>query len=376
LVNLGQEVLMGMLADMVDHVIGVDTHRDTHTAAIVQAGTGAAGVEREVRADASGYRQLLRFAIHNAPGRRAWAIESTGSYGAGLTAFLLEHGEWVLEVERPVRAARRNGAKSDPLDAVRAGREALAREHLAQPRQRGDREALRVLLLTRRKTIRARTREVNQLKSLIVCAPEQLRVQLRNLNTDRQVRRCATMRLPTAAGRSSEQRATVLVLRMSAKRIQQLTQEAEELRDEIVTLVKANVPELLNETGVGPISAAQLFCSWSHQERIRNESAFAMLSGAAPIPASSGQTVRYRLNKSGDRQLNCALHTIVLSRLQTDPETQAYAQRRLQEGKSPREVKRCLKRYLARRLYRILQDTGPRRTITRPPRARTLGICS
>jgi hypothetical protein len=315
----------------------------------------------------------LRFGEHHAGGRRAWAIESSGSYGAGLAAFLLGHGEWVLEVERPVRAARRNGAKSDALDAVRAGREALSRKHLAQPRQRGDREALRVLLLTRRKTIRARTREINQLKALVVCSREELRHQLRNLSTPKLVDRCATMR--TSARQPAEPRATVIALRMTARRILSLTSEAEELRDEIAALVETNVPELLEETGVGPISAAQLFCSWSHPKRVRSESAFAMLAGSAPIPASSGQTIRHRLNQSGDRNLNCALHTIVLSRLHTDSETRAYAERRLAEGKTMREIKRCLKRYLARRLYRILETTGSGLTIQRPPRARTLGIC-
>jgi hypothetical protein len=316
----------------------------------------------------------LRFAKLNAKGRRAWAIESSGSYGAGLAVFLLEHGEWVLEVERPVRAARRNGAKSDALDAVRAAREALSRKHLAQPRRRGDREGLRVLLLTRRKTIRARTREINQLKSLVVCAREELPHQLRNLTTGKLVERCAAMR--TTPRQTGEQRATVIALRMTARRIQTLTAEADDLKAEILALVKTNAPQLLEETGVGPISAAQLFCSWSHPGRLRSESAFAMLSGSAPIPASSGQTVRYRLNKSGDRQLNCALHTIVLSRLHTDPQTQAYAARRLAEGKTMREIKRCLKRYLARRLFRILEANGPALRIDRPPRARTIGVCS
>jgi transposase len=128
---------------------------------------------------------------------------------------------------------------------------------------------------------------------------------------------------------------------------------------------------------VGPISAAQLYCSWSHRGRLRTDAAFAMLGGSAPIPASSGQTVRYRLNRGGDRQLNCALHTIALTRLKHDPATRAYAARRLAEGKTPREIKRCLKRYLARRLFRILEATGPDPAPVHPrARVRTLGICS
>ncbi|MGZ6693660.1 MAG: IS110 family transposase, partial [Solirubrobacteraceae bacterium] len=156
---------MGILAQQVDHVIGVDTHRDSHSAAIVTAATGAVVEDRTMSADAFGHKRLLRFAKLHANGRRVWAIESSGSYGSGLTTFLLAHGEWVVEVERPARPARRNGAKSDELDAIRAAREALTRDHLAQPRRRGDREAVRVLLVTRRGAMRARTRAINHLKS-------------------------------------------------------------------------------------------------------------------------------------------------------------------------------------------------------------------
>jgi len=364
---------MGMLADQVDHVIGVDTHRDSHSAAIVAAGTGAVLLDRTVPADAFGYKRLLRFVKLHATGRRVWAIESSGSFGSGLTTFLLAHGEWVVEVERPVRPARRNGAKSDHLDAIRAAREALARKHLAQPRRRGDREAVRVLLVTRRGAMNARTRAINHLKALIVTAREELRHQLRRHDTDELVARCA--RLRTLPSHSAEHRATVIALRHTARRILALEAEANDLESELEQLIKANVPWLLNEIGVGPISAAQLFCSWSHPGRLRNDGAFAMLGGAAPIPASSGQTVRYRLNRGGERQLNCALHTIVLTRLKHDPATRAYAAKRAAEGKTPREIKRCLKRYVARRLFRQLEANGPASPIPRAPRSRTLGIC-
>ena len=366
---------MGMLAERADHVIGVDTHRDAHTAAIVATGTGAVLAETTIGADAAGYGRLLRFARRRAGGARVWAIESSGSYGAGLAAFLLAAGEWVVEVDRPKRPARRNGAKSDALDAIRAAREALERDHLAQPRGRGDREAVRVLLTTRRGAVRARTQAINQLKALIVSASEPVRQQLRALSTDALVDRCA--RLRTRPSHAAEQRATVIALRHTARRIRALEIEVNELESELEQLVKQTVPDLLAEIGVGPISAAQLYCSWSHRGRLRNNGAFAMLGGSAPIPASSGQTIRHRLNRAGDRQLNCALHTIVLCRLQHDPATRAYAARRTAEGKTPREIQRCLKRYLARRLYRILEATGPHPTATpRPPRTRTIGPCS
>jgi transposase len=364
-----------MLADQVDHVIGVDTHRDSHAAAIVAAPSGALELETAIVANPFGYKRLLRFTRQHAGGRRVWAIESSGSFGAGLAAFLLEHGEWVVEVERPVRAARRNGAKSDALDAVRAAREALSREHLAQPRCRGDREAVRVLLVTRRGAMRARTRAINQLKALVVTAREGLRHQLRGLHTDELVTRCAHLR--TAPSHSAEHRATVIALRHTARRALALEAEANDLQSELETILQRVVPCLLAETGVGAISAAQLYCAWSHRTRLRSDSAFAMLAGAAPIPASSGQTIRHRLNRGGDRQLNCALHTIVLCRLKHDPATRAYATRRLADGKTPREIKRCLKRYLARRLYRILETSGPDPApVHSPAPVRTLGHCS
>jgi hypothetical protein len=372
---------MGMLAEQADYVIGVDTHRDAHCAAAIAVSTGGLLAQTTVAADAFGYKRLLRFARQHATARRVWAIESSGSFGSGLATFLLAQGEWVVEVERPKRPARRDGAKSDELDAIRAAREVLQRDHLAQPRARGEREAIRVLLATRRGAVRARTKAINHLKALLVTAREELRHQLRHKPTDELVFRCA--RLRTLPSHSSEHRATVIALRHTARRILALEAEANDLETEIERLVKSNVPELLQETGVGPISAAQLYCSWSHRGRLRSDAAFAMLSGAAPIPASSGQTVRYRLNRAGDRQLNCALHTIILSRLQHDPATRAYAARRLAEGKTPREIKRCLKRYLARHLFRVLETTGPHPLAShapteraRPSRIRTAGHCS
>lgn len=347
---------MGMLADQVDYVIGVDTHRDSHSAAVCSSG-GAVTAEATVAADALGYNRLLRFACEQAPGRRVWAIEGTGSFGAGLTSVLLERGEWVVEIDRPVRPARRNGAKSDALDAARAAREALSRKHLAQPRRRGQREALRVLLTTREGAVTARTKAIAQLKALIVNAPDKLRQQLRTLSREQQLSRCA--RLRTNPAHSAELHATTIALRSTARRALTLQAEAAELEAQLQPLVRELAPALLAEPGVGVITAAQLLSSWSHRGRFRSEAAFASLAGAAPIPASSGQLIRHRLNRGGDRRLNRALHTIVLSRLAHHPETKRYATRRAADGKTPREIKRCLKRHLARRLYRILEQGTP-----------------
>ncbi|MFE3032946.1 IS110 family transposase [Streptomyces canus] len=353
-----------MLTGQVDHIIGVDTHRDHHTLAVVDP-NGGAHATTQIATDAFGYRRMLAFARAQAPGRRVWAIEGTGSFGAGLTCHLLENDEWVVEIDRPKRPARRNGAKTDELDAVRAGREALAREHLAQPRRRGDREAIRVLLTTRQGTVVARTKAICQLKALLVGAPEQLRQHFRGMTTDQQLERCA--RLRTVPSHSAEHRATVRALRISARQALFLEAQAADLETELEELVLDAAPTLLDQPGVGVVSAAQIIISWSHPGRLRSEAAFASLAGAAPIPASSGQITRHRLNRSGDRQLNRALHTIVLSRLQHHAPTRAYAARRTAEGKTAREIKRCLKRAVARQLFRLLESAARPQNAEGPP---------
>jgi transposase len=344
-----------MLADHVDHVIGVDTHRDHHTLAVVDVNGGAV-TSTEISTDAFGYRRMVTFGRAHAPGRRVWAIEGTGSFGAGLTSYLLENDEWVVEVDRPKRAARRNGAKTDELDAVRAAREALSREHLAQPRRRGAREATRVLLTTRQGAMTARTKAICQLKAIIVGAPEQLRQHFRGLSTDQQLERCS--RLRTLPSHNVEHRATVRALRTCARQALFLEAQAADLESELEQLVLAAAPVLLRQPGIGVLTAAQIIISWSHPGRLRSEAAFASLAGAAPIPASSGQITRYRLNRSGDRQLNRALHTIALSRLQHHPPTKIYAARRTAEGKTSREIKRCLKRAIARQVFRLLENNA------------------
>lgn len=343
---------MSMLSGRVDHVIGVDTHRDTHTAAVVDAVTGGVLGHLECTTDAMGFQRALAFADKHATARRAWAIQGSGSFGAGLRTFLLERGEWVVEIDRPARPARRDGAKSDELDAVRAAREALAREHLAAPRARGDREAMRVLLTAREGAVIARTKAIGQLKALIVTAPQALRDQLRRGTTDQQLDRCS--RLRTLPQHSIEHRVTIQAIRAVARRALLLEAEAAAYETELEELVTSACPQLLDLTGVGTITAAQFLVSWSHHGRIRSEAAFAALAGAAPIPASSGVTVRHRLNRAGDRQLNRALHVVALTRLRHDDKTKAYAAKRTAEGKTPREIKRCLKRAIAREIFRLL----------------------
>jgi transposase len=346
-----------MLADEVDHVIGVDTHRDQHTLAVVGAPTGAVLAQTAVGANAAGYAQALRFAERHAGGVRAWAIEGAGHYGAGLARYLADRGETVLESGRQARSERRLRGKDDPLDAIRAARAGLAAETLTLPRAGQRQEALRVLLLARRSAVDVRRVALVQLRSLIVTAPEQLRDELRRLPLSQLIRRCSRFR--RSHSRTPDELAVVLTLRSLARRIEAVTAEADELEHEIRGHVRALAPELLDEPGVGPIVAAQLIVSWSHRDRVRSEAAFARLAGVAPLPAPSGQTIRHRLSRGGDRQLNRALHTVVLHRRQHDPATRDYIARRIAEGKTAREATRILKRYLARHLYRVMQNATP-----------------
>jgi transposase len=192
-----------------------------------------------------------------------------------------------------------------------------------------------------------------QLRDLLITTPEPLRSELRPLSRARLLRRLSTSR--PHRRHDPELRGTLLALRALARRIQQLTAEERELAQEIEKLISTLAPQLLSQPGIGPLLAAQIVLSWSHRGRLVSEAAFARLAGAAPIPASSGQTIRYRLDRSGDRQLNRALHQIVLTRRRMHRPTIDYIERRVREGKSRREATRCLKRYLARTLYRLLE---------------------
>jgi transposase len=346
-----------MLADEVDYVIGVDTHRDQHTLAVVVAPTGAVLAQTVVRANRAGYARALRFAGRHASGVRAWAIEGAGHYGAGLARDLAHRGEAVLEVGRHARVERRLRGKDDPLDAIRAARAGLAAETLTLPRGGQRQEALRVLLLARRSAVDVRRVALVQLRSVIVTAPESLREELRRLSVTKLIQRCSRFR--RSGSRTPDELAIVLALRSLARRIEAATVEADELEREIRQHVRALVPELLDEPGVGPTVAAQLIITWSHKDRVRSEAAFARLAGVAPLPASSGQTIRHRLSRGGDRQLNRALHTVILHRRQHDAATRTYIARRVAEGKTTREATRILKRYLARHLYRVMQNATP-----------------
>ena len=345
-----------MVADQLDYVVGVDPHRDQHAVGVVEVGSGVVVFETSVAADNNGYAEALRLAETHAPGRRAFAVEGTGSYGAGLTRFLSASGEQVFEVGRLPRQ-RRGAGKTDALDAVRAARSVLTQERPATPRDNGEREALRALMAAREGAVNAKRAGLCQLRDLLVTTPEPLRAELRPLTQTRLLARLAATR--PARRNDPELRGALLALRSVARRIRQLIVEERELAREIKSLTEKLAPQLLDQPGVGPLLAAQVMLSWSHKGRIRSEAAFARLAGVAPIPASSGQTIRYRLDRSGDRQLNRALHQILVTRRRIHPATIAYLERRISEGKTRREANRCLKRYLARNLYRLLENGAP-----------------
>jgi transposase len=349
-----------MLAELVELVIGVDTHTDTHTAALVAVDTRALLATITVAADPDGYAQLVELAERHG-GLRAWAVEGAGGYGAGLTRHLAEHEELVVELDRPVRPSRRAGAKSDVIDAERAARDALARTRLAAPKTGPQRAALAALLTARRSAVQASTTTQRQLRALVITAPEQVRARFRGHSTREMTAIALRLRPGTAVADVDvdvdvEVFTVLSTLRALARRVRALDTEAADHERAIRVIVGSWRPDLLDLTGVGPIIAAVVLTAWSHPGRCRSDAAFAMLAGAAPIPASSGKTARYRLNRAGDRQLNRALHTIALSRLRYDPDTRAYAEHRRSQGKTDREIKRCLKRYIARRLFRQLEN--------------------
>jgi transposase len=336
-------------------VVGVDTHSDTHTAAICD-GRGRKLAELQVTAEPDGYAAVLawaRRAAGDTPLR--WAIEGTRHYGLGLARHLTSAGEQVEEIDAGRHVGKRRAGKSDSIDAVRAARELLARPAPAVMRADGDREALRLLMIDRDNAVQSCKTARTVLASVIVTAPAGLRQQLQGRGRQQRAAACAALTCPDGADRQ-----TVVLHQTLARlgqRVAALAAAAADLETQIAALVEEMTPGLIAaEPGLGALSAAQILLSWSHAGRIRSEAAFAMLSGTAPVPVSSGRTDRHRLNRLGDRQLNRALHIIAISRMRCHPPTMAYVQRRLAEGKTERDIRRCVKRYLARHLYRSLNN--------------------
>jgi transposase len=346
-----------MLAELLDAVVGVDTHRDTHEVEIALP-TGIPIATCQISNDTTGYAQLLAWIIDHAPGPRlAVCIEGTRSYGVGLARAASAAGLLVLECEQPNRKTRRGKGKSDPIDAHLAVLAALRlnADKLPTPRADGDREALRILLGARQELTTINTAQTNRLRALLRDGDDTDLALARGPLNDAVLAAIARRREPRDASRHqsvrhAEIRRLALALRESGRTLRAN-------RAQLQTIANDLAPGLIDRRGIGPVTAAQAIVSFSHPGRCRNDAAFAALSGTSPLQASSGRTVRHRLNRSGDRALNSTIHTIAMVRMRSCPRTQAYVTRRTAEGKTPREIRRCLKRYIARELYRTLTAT-------------------
>lgn len=333
-------------------ILGVDTHADFHAAVLVDL-LARTVATRTVPATRRGHRALLAWARQRGTLRRA-GVEGTGSYGAGLARLLALEGIEVIEVTRASRKGRRHLGKSDIRDAEGAARSVLAGDATAIPKPRdGIVEAIRVLRHTRASAIKSRTQAGLLLRNIVVAAPDELHEQLARLTTKQLVERCARFHRPAQLDAVG---ATRKALRSLARRWQQLDAELRELDVDLKHLTALAAPRLLNEPGIGPETAAKLLIvAGDNPDRLRSDAALAALCGASPVEASSGKTRRHRLNRGGDRQGNCALWTIATNRMLHHPETRDYVKRRTLEGRSEREIRRCLMRQLARRLFPLLR---------------------
>jgi transposase len=332
---------------------GVDTHAGMHVAAALDPVGGLLGV-REFPASTAGYAGLLDW-LRGLGTIALIGVEGTGSYGAGLARHLAAAGVRVVEVDRPDRQDRARQGKSDPLDAVSAARAALSGRASGTPRGRdGAVEAIRALMVAKRSARQERTRAVSQARALIMTGPEELRARFARRSPAQLIEAIAALR-PRPGDVPGY--ATRVALRELGRRARFLDAQLGRLDELIGPLVTARAPGLLALHGAGPDTAAMLLAAaGDHPERLRSESSWAHLCGVAPIPASSGKTAgRYRLNRGGDRQANSALWRIVLVRMNSHPATRAYADRRGKEGLSKKEIIRCLKRYVAREVYRQLR---------------------
>ncbi len=302
--------------------------------------------------DSAGYLKLLTWAKSLGLLRRA-GVEGTGTYGAGLTRVLRDNEIDVLEVNRPDRASRRSQGKCDPTDAESAARAAVSGSATAIPKaQSGAAEAMRAVSVARRSAVKAKTQAINQIRALLVCAPQDIRERLWKGKPSECVNGCARLR---SLGTTPLLQTLAATLRMLAKRWLMLAEELKELDAMLERLTRQHAKRLRGQFGVGPHAAAVLIAvAGDNPERLRNEAALAALCGASPLQASSGKTTRHRLNRGGDRSANNALWTIAKVRMRSEPRTRAYVERRTAEGMSNNEIQRCLKRYIVRALYPLI----------------------
>jgi transposase len=345
---------MTTIADDVCRVtVGIDTHGEVHVAAVLDDRGRLLGTE-PFPTTAKGHRQLecwaLQFGSIDALG-----IEGTGAWGAGIARHFAAGGYRVVEVDRPDRKTRRRHGKSDPIDAEAAARAVQAGTATGTPKTRSGRiEAIRALRVARRSAIKARSQAAHQLHCLVSTAPDVLRDQLRVLRLTELVETAARFR---PGDPTDPLQATKTSLRSIARRHQHLSVEIDDLDAVLDPLVAQTAPNLVALNGVGTDVAGQLLVTaGDNPHRLRSDAAFSHLCGSSPIPASSGRTNRHRLNRGGDRAANAALYRIVLCRLRWDSRTRHYVERRTKEGLTKPEIIRCLKRYIAREIYRELSQ--------------------
>lgn len=335
-------------------IAGVDTHKDTHHAAVITA-TGQHLGAAQFPTTTAGYRALAAFIAGFGTVAKV-GVEGTGSYGAGLARYLSSAGVPVLEVLRPSRQIRRMRGKSDEIDAYAAAETALAGTNCSVPKDRDGRvEAIRVVATARRSAVAATTDAVLQIRDILVTAPEPIRARYRALRGKPLIAALAKIRLHDPDDVVAEH--TLTALRALARRVQHLrieTDAHEQTLDDLVTRVN---PALLQAKGVGVICAADLLiAAGENPDRISSEAAFAALCGACPVPASSGKITRHRLNRGGNRHANRALHRVAVVRLHTDQRTRDYTASRRAAGKTSKEILRCLKRAIAREVYHLLTN--------------------
>lgn len=345
---------MTIIAEDFEFVVGVDTHARTHTFTTIHSTTGAVVDTAAFPTTGPGMERALAWIRRRTGGKTVFAaVEGTSSYGARLTQVLQSEGIEVGEVRPPTRASRALTGKSDPIDAEAAARSVLGRQrdHVITPRAAGTRAALRILLASRSLLDQQRTANRNALTALL--RSTDLGVDARASLTEAQI-------TAIAAWRNTNTTDTVTrIARTEAKRLALASRDlSDQLTDNhkaLAQLAEELAPGLQTIAGVGPVTAAIIICAYSHHGRIRSEAAFAALGGVAPRPASSGNTTRHRLNRSGDRQLNRAFDVIVRTRMSFDTATKDYVTRSRATGKTNREIRRNLKRYVCRSIFRQLQ---------------------
>ncbi len=353
-----------------DVVVGVDTHKDQHVAVLLD-GLGGRLSDLVIPATPIGYERLLAFCLQRvgSAGRLiAFGVEGTSSYGLGLARFLRRHGYQVREVSRPPRKGERRAAgKTDVIDAEHAARQIVSGGPSATPKTAdGAIEAIRLIKIARDTAVKSQATTMVTLKATLVTAVDELRGALEPLSDFRLIKACAE--LTSVQAPVTPDVAMRHVLASLARRWLTLHEEIKIHSWHLKQQTKAVAPRLVEAVGIGPDTAAELLlAAGDNTDRIRSESAFAKLCGVSPIPASSGKTNRHRLNRGGNRQANAALYRAIIVRMRWHQPTIDYATRRTAEGLSKREIIRCLKRYLAREVYRLLPPpSSPSGVVVKP----------